>query len=967
MRLKALWPEILCFALLTASTVLLLPSALSAQGETTSAILGQVTDSSGAVIPGATVRITNRDTGLTRTVRTDAAGRFNFPQLLPGSYSVRATASGFEPQQVQDVSAGLGQKQTVNLALKVAQSKETVEVSSQAPIINPTEANTTTTLNAPALENLPNPGGDLTYPLQFAAGALINTAGSGNDFVGSTNGYGNVEFNGLPALANGYIVDGLETNDPLTNLNSGLSTNLVLGLNSISQVTVNTLSYSVDQGRYGASQVNYVTKSGTNQFHGNLYELWNGSVMNAADYFTNATPGNHKPFSNVNHFGGSLGGPIIHDKLFFFFDSEWVRIALPIYSTITVPTPAFQQYVLQQLPLGGADSITGVHYSPAPEMVPFYQKMFSLYGNTSGTPLSVLGCPFNVDGGVAPGTPPNGNGCANRMGVSHSSDDHEQVQTARIDYNIDANNTAWFRFQADTGLQAAYTDPINPIFNSISPQPLYSFAAGYTHLFSQNLVNYFNPAFSWYSSIFAPSNFAATLAAFPIVLQGIGGNAPFTTVGGLDNTWPQGRRATRFFLNDNLAWSHGAHELRFGTNIRIFRLNDFDFGEGTVPTVTYTDLPQFIYGVASTATQSFPQTANQPFNFLNVDLYAQDTWRVTPKFTWTFGLRDTYNSNPLNPHYQVARLTGAFDSISHDVNQPLNQAIQTNLGHLFSSTPLAILQPRMAIAWQFQPNTVLRAGFGVFSDLLPGSVADLVGTNPPYVRSFQGGLLGTVGGTAIAPGVPNSAIDALAAANEGFAAGFAAGELSCASPMANPKACLPPVTVTAVPSGQLHAPYFMQWSLGLEHQIGNNGSVKAQYVGTRSVDEPYLTEVNGYQTVCPGCFAPFPYLQPTDPRFAAVSQLSTGAGSNYNGLQLTAMMRSVHGLQGQINYTWGHCLDYVSNGGFLAFSSAGILSPLPGELARNYASVTMTFATTSQRSTFTSCLSESKVERSGMQ
>ena len=169
-------------------------------------------------------------------------------------------------------------------------------------------------------------------------GALINTAGSGNDFVGGTNGYGNVEFNGLPALSNGYIVDGLETNDPLTNLNSGLSTNLVLGLNSISEVTVNTLSYSVDQGRYGASQVNYVTKSGTNQFHGNLYELWNGSLLNAADYFTNAVPGRYKPRSTVNHFGGSVGGPIAHDKLFFFFDSEWVRIALPIVTPTIVPS-----------------------------------------------------------------------------------------------------------------------------------------------------------------------------------------------------------------------------------------------------------------------------------------------------------------------------------------------------------------------------------------------------------------------------------------------------------------------------------------------------------------------------------------------------------------------------------------------------------------------------------------------------
>ncbi len=930
--------DVIRLVLLAISTLLIIQPRAWAQGETTSAIQGQATDATGAVVPGARISITNRDTGSQRNVRTDQAGRFNFPQLKPGAYAVRIEASGFEPQEAQNVFSGLGQRQTVNFILRIARSNQTVEVSSEAPIINPANANTSTTLNVPALEDLPNPGGDLTYPLQFAPGALINTAGSGNDFVGSTNGYGNVEFNGLPALSNGYIVDGLETNDPLTNLNSGLSTNLVLGLNSISEVTVNTLSYSVDQGRYGASQVNYITKSGTNKFHGNLYELWNGSILNAADYFTNATPGNHKPGSNVNHFGGSLGGPIVHDKLFFFFDSEWVRIALPIVTPATVPSPAFQQYVLQQLPLGGTDSVTGSTYAPAPQLVPFYQNMFSLYGNTSGVPLAVLGCPFNSDGTPAPGATPSGNGCANRQSVSHSSDDHEQVQTARIDYNINSSDTAWFRFQSDTGLQAAWTDPINPLFNSVSPQPLYSFAAGYTHVFSQNLVNYFNPAFSWYSSLFAPTDFQKTLSAFPMVLQGSGANAPFTTLGGLDNTWLQGRRASRFFINDNLAWNRGSHEFRFGTNIRIFRLNDYDFGEGTVPLVSYTDLPQFIYGVASTVTKTFPTNANEPFNFANVDFYAQDTWKVTKKLTWTIGLRDTFNSNPLNPHDEVARLRGSFDSIAHNVNEPLSDAVQTHLGNLFSSTPLAILQPRTAIAWQFAPKTVLRTGFGLFNDILPGTVADLVGMNPPYMQTFQGGLLGAVGGTAIPPGVPNSAVDATVAANQRFASGFAEGKLSCASVLANPATCLPPVAITAVPNGEVHAPYFMQWSLGIEHQLGATASLQAQYVGTRAVNQPYLTQVNGYQTVCQGCFAPFPYAQPTDPRFGAVTQFSTGANSHYNGLQLTAIKRMSHGLQGQLNYTWSHCLDTVSNGGFLQFSAGGILSPLPGELGRDYGS-----------------------------
>jgi hypothetical protein len=922
------------FASLMLTVACLLAAQALAQGETTSAIIGEVRDAANAVVAGATVTITNHGTSLKRSARTDDAGRFNFPQLKPGTYSVRVEAPGFETRQNDNVVSGLGQKQTVDFTLKVARSNEVVEVNSEAPLINPANANTSTTLDAPALEDLPNPGGDLTYPLQFAPGALINTAGSGNDFVGGTNGYGNVEFNGLPALSNGYIVDGLETNDPLTNLNSGLSTNLVLGLNSISEVTVNTLSYSVDQGRYGASQVNYVTKSGTNQFHGNLYELWNGSLLNAADYFTNATPGNHKPGATVNHFGGSLGGPIAHNKLFFFFDSEWVRIALPIVTPTTVPSVAFQQYVLQQLPLGYTDPSTGLSYPAAPQLVPFYQKMFSLYGNSSGTPAAILGCPIAA-------------GCANRQSVSHSSDDHEQVQTVRFDYNVNEKDTTWFRFQADTGLQAAYTDPINPLFDAISPQPLYSFAAGQTHVFSQNLVNYFNPAFSWYESLFGPSNFQKTLSAFPIVLQGSGAN-PFTPIGGLDNTWVQGRRASRFFINDNLAWRRGAHELRFGTNTRIFRLNDYDFGEGTVPTVTYANLQQFIYGVANTASETFPSNANEPFNFLNLDVYAQDTWKVTRKLTWTFGLRDTFNSNPLNPHEQVARLRASFSSISHDVNQPLNAAIQTHLGNLFSSTPLAILQPRTAIAWQFEPKSVLRTGFGIFSDILPGSVADLIGTNPPYDKTFQGGLLGTVGKTgsagcdplfgctAIAPGVPTSAVDATSAANQVFTLEFPQGQLSCASPQANPTSCLPPVAITAIPDGKLHAPYFMEWSLGMEHQFGTTASLQAQYVGTRAVNQPYSTQVNGYQTVCQGCFAPFPYLRPTDPRFGAVTQFSTGENSHYNGLQLTAMKRLGHGLQGQVNYTWSRCMDTVSNGGFLQFSAGGILSPLPGELARDY-------------------------------
>ena len=184
------------FAFLVLTVACLVPAKARAQGETTSAIVGEVRDATNAVVPGATVTIVNRETGLKRSARTDDAGRFNFPQLKPGTYSVRAEAGGFDPRQNDNVISGLGQKQTVDFTLKVARSNEAVEVSGETPLVNLENANTSTTLNAPALEDLPNPGGDLTYPLQFAPGALINTAGSGNDFVGGSNGYGNVEFNG---------------------------------------------------------------------------------------------------------------------------------------------------------------------------------------------------------------------------------------------------------------------------------------------------------------------------------------------------------------------------------------------------------------------------------------------------------------------------------------------------------------------------------------------------------------------------------------------------------------------------------------------------------------------------------------------------------------------------------------------------------------------------------------------------
>ena len=914
--IRIVWKALVLSMVLTG----MLAQPLRAQSGTSSALAGTVADQSAAVIPAAQVRATDVNTGAVRDVQASADGRFLFSQVNPGTYRIEVHAVGFGVAVSQPAAVSVGQTAIVNFSLSLASNSQAIEVIAQSGLMSLENANTSTTLEAKTIKSLPNPGQDLTYVAQFAEGALMNTAGSSND-AKAAGGYGNVEFNGLPATSNGYILDGYDSNDPFLGLNIGLSTNLVIGLDALQEATVNTSSYAADQGRYGASQVNYFTKSGTNKFHGDAYEIWNGSLLNATDYFLHAndTAGNiaKKPRSTVNEFGVSIGGPIRTNKLFFFAHYEGIRIALPLVARTTVPSPAYQQYVLQQLPLGGIDPINKTALPAEPQEVAFYQNMFALYGDTSGTPTPVLSCPID-----APFVPTGG--CANIRTQSMNNHDGENLIVLKIDHTINAANSVWYRFQQDTGLQAAYTDPINTIFNSYSPQPQRALVTGYTHLFTPNLVNQFNPGASWYSSLFLPNNYAQTLATFPIVLSGGSSNAPFTTIGGNDQTYTQGRRVTQWQINDNLIWTRGRHTFKFGENSRRLDVSDYDLGEGVVPTAIYNDLAQFTYGAASTVTAAFPITQKESIALGNLDLYAMDTYRLSQRWTLIAGLRATWNTNPVNQHGLFARPSGSFLDMTHSLTQPLSEAIQTDVRSLFAATPLFSWQPRASMAYKLSQTIALHAGGGIFNDIIPAEIADLGATNPPYVPVFVGGINGQVGGVGIAPGVPNSAVDTTVQANQTFQSTFRA---NVPTPLA--------VNLNTFPSGTLKTPYFLEWSLGIERELGSRGSLRVDYVGTRAVQEPYQVQLNGYQTVCSGCFAPFAFDQPLDQRFGSVNEFRTGAGSHYAGLQ-TSAAKQFAGLTVRANYSFSHCIDEVSNGGLLPFSSLGILAPLPGSLRPEY-------------------------------
>ena len=936
-------PSFLLLSLLLLITLLSGPHS-HAQSGTSSALAGTIVDSTGASVSGAKVTATDVNTKAVRTGETDTSGHYLLSQVNPGTYQVSVASSGFGAAESQPTAVAVGRTVTLNFALSVGSASQTVEVTAQQGLLSLDNPNTTTTLEAKTIKSLPNPGQDLTFVAQFAQGALMNTAGSSND-AKAAGGYGNVEFNGLPATSNGYILDGYDTNDPWLGLNIGLSTNLVIGLDAVQEATVNTNSYAVDQGRYGAAQVNYFTKSGANRFHGDAYEVWNGSLLNAQNYFLHAndTPGSvaKKPRSTVNEFGVSVGGPIRPDKLFFFAHYEGIRIALPLVSQVTAPSPVYQQYVLQQLTTGGADPTTGTVLPAQPTEVPLYRSMFSLYSNTSGTPVPVSTCPFDANGSLLP--PPanggllNGSGCANQRQASLNNSDREDLVVVKIDHTINANNSIWYRFQQDTGLQAAYTDPINPIFNSFSPQPQRTLVIGYTHLFKSNLVNQFNPGASWYASVFEPNNYAAVQQQFPIVLQAGSTNVPFTTIGGNNQTYPQGRKVTQWQVNDNLIWTLNRHTLKFGVNTRRVDVSNYDLGQGTVPLVTVNDLAQFTYGAAYTATQSFPVRTRERVANGNFEFYAMDSYKPSAKLTLTAGMRVTWNTNVVNDQGLFARPVGSFLDMQHSNAQPLNQAILSNVRTLFPGTPLFIYQPRVSVAYELPHHIAIHAGFGLFSDIIPAQIADLASTNAPYAPSFVGGLGGQVGGTAIFPGVPGSATDALASANKALQTGFSSGAAPCIGIKPGDPVCPLAVGLNTFPSGTLKTPLYYQYSTGVERQVGSRGALRIDFVGTRGLHEPYQVQLNGYQNVCAGCFAPYSYNRPLDQRFGSVNEFRTDANSSYAGLQ-ASYTQQIAGLTLRGNYTLSHCLDEVSNGGLLSFSSQGILSPLPGELSRSYGS-----------------------------
>ena len=907
----------ICFPLRTASKVAALLAVFfglmmhaGAQTTISGDVSGSITDASGAAIPGAKVTLVSTDKGSTQTVVTNSSGTFRASLLKPGLYTVSISHDGFETVS-STVNVTPGQIAQADFKLPVGSSTTSVEVSAAEPLLNTENADLSTSFTMQQVQDLPNPGNDLTFVAQTAPGTVMNTQG----------GYGNFATFGLPATSNTFTVNGGYENDPFLNLNNSGATNLLLGNNDIAEVAVTSNAYSAQFGGLGAAQINEISRSGSNRFHGDATYWWNGSRLNANDYFNNQF-GVKKPRSNANQWAGSFSGPIFKDKTFFFFNTEGLRVIIPVSNTVYAPSQSFI-----------ATTEANVLAAQGAAAVPLYQQIFGEYTKLPAYATAPSATITNTAGQTVadPDTV-----TFRAQGANFA---HEWLITSRVDQVLGSKDNMFVHAKIDKGVQPTFTSLLDPVFDTNSPQPQYEGQFNETHIFSPSVSNQFVFAAIYYRAIFDNTNEKAANAIAPFdILAFLDGNlanngANFN-VGGEDAFFPQGRNVTGYQFVDDFSITKGAHSIKLGYSFRRDDVTDYGPQVETTPLVE-TTAESFEAGSADVFVQQFPTRLTQPVSVYSEGFYAQDQWKLRPNFVLNYGIRFEHNSNPVCHTSCFATLATDFNSLPTSTATAYNALIDSGRNKAFNDFQKVGYEPRVGFSWSplgAGTNTVIRGGFGLFADSFPAQIADNLLNNAPTNVGFQ--LLGPAFGDPAYPlygGATGSFSSVAAASDAAFVSGYAAGGSNNTLSASVPNFSAPSV-VSA--TNKVSYPTYEEFNLQVQQQLGKYSSLSASYVGNHGYKEPVLNNsINAFNAGAPG----FPTLPTSAPNanFGAVNQIYSGASSNYNGLIITAINRSKM-LTLQANYTYSHALDEVSNGGFNGFSGNSVYQSNPTDLRQNY-------------------------------
>lgn len=925
----------LSFFLICATILTIHTPAAMAQTAVTGALSGAVSDASGAVVPNATVTITNTGTGGTQTVMTNGEGRYTASNLAPGSYTISATATGLQSQTTQ-VNVLVGTTVPGDIRVTPSGDKTVIEVSaSSVPLLQTQDPTLATTFTEEQIQNLPTPGGDVTTVAFTAPGVVVNAGGS----------YGNFSSNGLPGISNLFVLNGFDNQDPFLNLNNSGSSNLTLGQGEEAEASVIQNAYNSQYGRAAGAIINYVTKSGANKFHGMLDYNYNGTVLNANGWFNNLA-GQPRPHAVSNEWAANLGGPIKHDKLFFFADYEGLRYILPNSGYFTAPSPQLETYTMNTIAGEGlpADAST------------FATQTFNLYNAAAAkygaAPVAVASDPAAMGGGcgaLLTGTAAPGGGtfgvdtpCMVQGFASANNTNKEWLFTGRLDWTVSDRQKIYGRYKMDRGSQPTYTSYINPLFDAVSIQPEYEGQFNDSYSIGSNKTNVFVAAANWYSAYFGPASNAASLAVYPYFgitdlgfdSSGTAQNAGLSFLG-VPGALTQGRDVAQYQIVDDFTWVKGKHTLRFGENFRRDLISDYDQRINTVfPQLLILDLADF------TQFQLGPSNAFYPFNsfsqaftnaqtahlaLYNLGVYGQDEFQALDRLKLTMGIRIDRTGNPLCHNRCFSSFaSGAFpagsltDPYIHSAGGPINPATS----HGFPSVEPVNFQARFGFNLGLGDRTEIRGGAGMFSDLFPASFIDGVIQNFPnyFQPPVTSGILSPTGA--------NNVVTNAAAANNTVQSGFASGQgwssINSALVAQGVDLSSPP-SINAYFPGQFRVPQYIEYSMQVQRQIGRYDAFTATYAGNFGYNEvitnPFINPSSG--TFDPGSgtwmSAGVPDIGgigvvPPNQNYGRVSAFTNDAHSNYNGLQLN-FKHNGHGVAGEVSYTWSHSLDDISNGG----------------------------------------------------
>jgi Carboxypeptidase regulatory-like domain len=895
------------FALLALAICLLIPSAARAQSLTTGGISGVLTDPSGAVVPNAPIVATNLDTGAVFDARTTDVGVYRFSLLKPGRYELSASVSGFA-KLTQGVVVDVGQETTANLRIEVTKSVATVEVTATESLVS-TSSSINTTFSEAEVQQLPNPGNDITTIALTAPGTVSN----------NTGGYGNFTTYGLPATSNLFTVNGENDMDPYFNINNSGASNLNLGSNEIQEVTVTSNAYAGEYGQLAGAQVTEITKSGTNRYHGNALYWWNGRTMNSNDWMLNNS-GTPRPFSNANQWASSLGGPIRKDSTFFFVDTEGLRFILPNSFDNTIPTPAFATAVVNNITAN------------QPNEAPTYQKLFSLYAASPGagsatpiTPLATSACAALSLPGFASGTP-----CFAKASGSGGLLGWEWILATRVDQKMGKNDNLYGRYRGDHGLQPTYIDPINTNFNALSSQPSWDWQANEVHVFGPRATNSFMATLSHYVAQFQ-QNESKALSTFPYD-SSFGGSAPFTSFG-LLRDFPQGRNITQYQFIDDFTLTYGKHSLKFGENFRRYDVSDHNFFYNN-PLARETSLSEFANGLFTYYRKALNFSSDVPIALWGAGFYAQDEWNVKSNLKLTFGLRLEHNSNPVCQKNCFSNFVSTFSNLpsfkagAGAGNVPYTQDIKFNQHQAYQGVDAINPAPRFGFSWSPLNNSslVISGGYGFFYDNAPAGLVDDLLANPPVAVRLT---VQPAAGTLAYDTTSNGSAATWAASANAFNTGFAGGQTYTqikASLAALGVPFAPPSFTSII--GTVHSPLWQEWNLQVQKGFGKSTALTVNYVGNHGQRIAYT---NGWQNAF-DTSGLFPTLLPSSapvPNYGSVNQLQSGAISNYHGMSVALSERYGSWLTAKLNYTWSHNLDESSNGGIFTYGDSiqGQLNP----------------------------------------